>query len=75
MIDIIDFINENTSSETKELLVNEIVSIYETMANEFMFYINENDISEAIETNKNNLEYVYIYEGDKIENFSNGLKK
>ncbi len=67
LIDIIDFINENTTSETKYLLVEEIVNIYETMANEFMFYINENDIAEAIETNKHNLEYVFIYEGDKLK--------
>lgn len=67
LIDIIDFINENTTTETKHLLVEEIVNIYQTTANEFMFYINENDIAEAIETNKHNLEYVFIYEGDKLK--------
>jgi hypothetical protein len=60
LIDIIDFIDENTNENTKQLLINEIKNTYELMRNEFMFHIEEKDIEKAIDFQKHNLEYIYV---------------
>jgi hypothetical protein len=71
LIDIIDFIDENTNENTKQLLINEIKNTYELMRNEFMFHIEEKDIEKAIEFQKHNLEYIYVndHELKKINHF------
>ncbi len=62
IIDIIDFIDENTNSSTRELLINEITNAYDIIQNCFMFVINTEDIEKAINTFKNSLEYIYLTE-------------
>ncbi len=64
LIDVIDFINKNTTLETKELLINEINGTYNLMRNEFMFKVKDEDISKALNVLENSLEYVYMYKGD-----------
>ena len=71
LVDVVDCIDNNSNIETKQLLVDELINTYRLISNEFMFKVNEADITDALETNSNNLEYVFIGEGDypKIQAF------
>lgn len=75
LVDVIDCIDNNSNSETKRLLVDDLISTYRIISNEFMFKVKEADIIEALENN-NNLEYVFIGKGDysKIKAFVREIK-
>lgn len=64
LADAINYINKETSDETYNLIINEFKSSYESLRNEFMFKINDDDISDAIDTFKNNLEFIYVDDND-----------
>lgn len=76
LVDVIDCIDNNSNSDTKRILIDELISTYRIMSNEFMFKVNESDIIDALETYDNNLEYVYIGEGNysKIQGFVRKIK-
>lgn len=69
LADAINYINKETSDETYNLIINEFKSSYETLRNEFMFKINDDDILDAIDTFKNNLEFIYVDDNDLEKNY------
>lgn len=69
IINVINYINDNTNKKTYDLFLKEFNSCCQFIFNEFMFKVKDDDIKKALEILENNLEYVYAYEGD-LENFS-----
>lgn len=71
IFNVINYINDNTNSDTYDLFMNEFNTYCKHIFNEFMFMIDEADIKRALKTFENNLEYVYAFEGDldKIKHF------
>ncbi len=63
-INVIKYIEENTNAETIDLFLSEFKSCFIFMSNEFMFHVKDEDIKEALELNKHNLNYVFAYESD-----------
>ncbi len=60
LFSVVNFIKEKTNDETYELFMGEFNFCFEMISNEFMFKIKEEDIKEALEIYKNNLEYLYV---------------
>lgn len=71
-INVIKYIEDNTNAETIDLFISEFKSCFVFMSNEFMFHVKDEDIKEALELNKHNLNYVFAYESDlqKFEVFT-----
>lgn len=71
LIDIIDCINENTTSETKHFLIKELKSEIFDFFEYFMLYVSVEDISNAL--NENNIKYEYLYIHDYEEKYVSSL--
>ena len=69
IINVINYINDNTNKKTHDLFLKEFNSCCQFIFNEFMFKVKDDDIKKALEIFENNLEYVYAYEGE-LEKFS-----
>ncbi len=69
IINVINYIKDNTNKKTHDLFLKEFNSCCQFIFNEFMFKVKDEDIKKALEIFENNLEYVYAYEGE-LEKFS-----
>ena len=59
---VLKYINENTTKKNKELFLKEFNLCCNTIYNEFMFYITDEDIIKALEVFNTDLVYVYVNE-------------
>lgn len=60
--DVVNFLSKHTNEENYKLFLKEFNSCCINIFNEFMFYVDEEDIVKALELNEHNLEYVYVNE-------------
>ena len=62
--DVIHYVEKKTTKTSRDVIINELMSTYRNIKNEFMFEVKEEDIVKALELFENSLEYIYISKGD-----------